>query len=157
MSELLLTRRALLGGIAVAIPAAAYGQSRPRFGGVAVDVSPLQRSGDTLDARFFAEALPGFLHQYFAPYLASDRRAPLLMVRVDLVNYGAVGGATLPGSDAAIDYVEATGIVGHSQYPMSASLVTRVDLNDMTGEAAKTRMRNLAQAVAEYLPGKMGL
>ncbi len=40
---------------------------------------------------------------------------------------------------------------------MFASMVTRVDLNDRTGEAGRTRMRNLAEAVAQWLPGKMGL
>ena len=138
--------------------------AQTRFRAIRVDVSPLRRTGDRISADFIARTLPGFLQQYFAAYLApGDRRAPALVARIDSVMYGDEGGASLPGGYGAMDYIEGAGIViGGSgrevaSYPLMSSMTARVNLNDVTGQGVITRMNNLTQSFAQWLPGKMGL
>jgi len=139
--------------------------AQTRFRAIRVDVSPLRRTGDRISADFIARTLPGFLQQYFAAYLApGDNRAPVLVARIDSVQYGLAGGASLPGTGSgAMDYIEGAGVVigggGRevASYPLMSSMTARVDLLDVTGQAVTTRMTNLTQSFAQWLPGKMGL
>ena len=135
-----------------------------RFRAIRVDVTPLRKTGDRISADFIERTLPAHLQHYFAAYLApGDRRAPALVARIDSVMYGDEGGASLPGGYGAMDYIEGAGVVigggGRevASYPLMSSMTARVNLNDVTGQGVITRMNNLTQSFAQWLPGKMGL
>jgi hypothetical protein len=170
MDSRIISRRsaiAMLAGM-IAIPTFARADDalgrQARFRAIQVDVTPLRHSGDAVSADFIARELPGFMRQYFAPYLApGDRRAPILVARIDSVQYGVEGSAGgMFGGTSAMDYIEGAGVViaggrAVAAYPLTSSVMAHVDLLDVTGEAARQRTRNLAQSFAQWLPGKMGL
>jgi hypothetical protein len=131
---------------------------------VKVDVAPLRETGDTIPAGVIAETMPSFLQQYFAKYIApGDRSAPTLVARVKSLSFG-IGGSTSPMfSNSAMDYAEGEVVVigagGRTiaTYPITVSLLTHVDDFDPSGNYERRRIASLGQAVAQFLPGKMGL
>ena len=62
-----------------------------------------------------------------------------------------------------MDYVTGEGVVigpgGRtlSSYPLTCSLYTNVDKNDVSGAYTRNRIASLGQALAQFMPGKLGL
>jgi hypothetical protein len=170
MSSLLFSRRdvvAVLGSLASGTGIAAAWAEPPvykRFRAVQVDVKPLAATGDTISARVISETIPPWIERYFGPYLApGDRSAPLLIIRVKSLSFGLEGSANGPYGNGAMDYVEGEGVVTGAggktvaTYPLGCSLFTNVDVYDTSGAYTRHRIESLGQALAEFLPGKMGL
>jgi hypothetical protein len=139
--------------------------AQARFRALQVDVGPLRRTGDTTSADVIGHALPAFLHQYFARYLdPGDRRAPILIARIDMVQYGVEGSAaSLLNNNGAMYGIQGAGVVvgggGRTiaTYPMASSILAHPNPNDITGETVRRDMTSLAQSFAQWLPGQMGL
>lgn len=171
MSSMLLSRRgALLTlGAAALGPGCASTASGPalynKFRAVQVDVKPLAATGDTFSAGVIAETAPAWVQHYFGPYIApGDRSAPTLVIRYQMISFGTEGSAASAiNSNGAMDYIQAEGdVIGAggktlSTYPLTCSLFTVVDLNDPSGNYERRRIGNLGQAVAQFMPGKIGL
>ena len=134
-----------------------------RFRAIQVDVAPLRSTGDTDTADYLARNLPALLNRSFAPYLApGDPRAPILRARVDTVTYGPAGSVPVAIGMGAMDAISgAAEVVSGGRtiatYPISASVLAHVNLNDQTGGNALQLMQSLADAYAQWLPGQMGL
>lgn len=170
MDSLLISRRSAIMALAAAVacPVLAYGEqsplSGPRFRSIEVDVSGVRESGDPISARWVAEELPAFLHKTFAPYLTpGDRRAPVLLARIDLVTLGTEGSGGGLNSIDAVDYIEGAGVVvgpgGRkiATYPLLSAVHARPAEDSGSGVSGRTRISNLALSFAQWLPGKMGL
>ena len=170
MSLSVLSRRsaiAAFAGTLAATPLAvrAFAQSATRFRAIEVDVNNVRSSGDNVSADRIARELPALLQSSFAAHLApSDRGAPVLRARVDLVTYGSNGSAQTPGNPfGAMDFIRGAALVvgpgGRvvATYPLEASVIARPDLTDITGESGRLRTSNLAASFAQWLPGKMGV
>jgi hypothetical protein len=161
-----LTRRgALVGAAMLLLPrtgAIAAGYDRLRA--IKLDVTPLRQNGDAISAQVIAETMPPFLQRYFSPYLApGDRAAPTLVVRVRSMSFGIGGSANSPFGNGAMDSIEGDGVIigaggrAVATYPITCSLYTNVDEYDPSGNYWRRRISSLGQAVAQFLPSKMGL
>lgn len=142
--------------------ARAQGAAPTRFSAIVVDVGPMRAKGDTITADWIASALPGYLRQSFAPYLApGDRRAPVLHARIDLVELGVIGSAGgALGFSGAVDWIQGAGVVGGRDgtvYPLTSAVQAHPNLVDATGAEGRQRVNTLAQSFAQWLPGQMGL
>lgn len=172
MSSLLMSRRSAiltLGAAALSAGWAGKAASEPalykHFRAVQIDVKPLAQTGDTISAGVIAETAPAWIPRYFGPYIApGDRNAPTLVIRYQMISFGVEGSAGGGmNSNGAMDYIQAEGdVIGAggrtiSSYPLTCSLFTMVDMNDITGVYEHTRIANLGQAVVQFMPGKIGL
>ena len=87
----------------------------------------------------------------------------MLVIRVKTLTFGVEGSANGPFGNGAMDYVEGEGVVigpggrAVATYPLGCSLYTNVDVYDTSGAYSRHRIESLGQALAEFLPGKMGL
>jgi hypothetical protein len=159
----------LLGALAAAcLPAA--GETLPaapqKFKAIKIDVSPLAENGLGPEAEWMAQDLRESLQGAFAARLApGDRKAPVLLVRIDLLTLGISGaGGTDPfGGGAARDNIQGAGIV---VAPNGATLATYplfTTVLALTGGSAREigterrRVTVLANSFAQWLPGQMGL
>jgi hypothetical protein len=104
------------------------------------------------------------LRKVFARYLApGDSRAPILLVRIDLVTFGTEGSGGGLNSIDAVDYIQGAGVVlgpGARQiavYPFFTAVHARPAEDSASGVSGRTRVSNLALSFANFLPGKMGL
>jgi hypothetical protein len=170
MNSLLPSRRSVLAALAGALACPVLAGAEPpapatRFRAIEVDTSGVAESGDPISARWVAEVLPGDLRRSFARYLApGDRRAPILLARIDLVTLGTAGsGGGGPNSTQAVDYIKGAGVVigaggrAIASYPFFSavhSIPAEIAANGVLG---RTRIENLALSFANFLPGKMGL
>ena len=144
-----LTRRAALG-LALLAPAGAFAASRRPWPGAAqVDVSPLRRAGDNVDADFLSGYLPGYLAQTLGPGRSFS-------VRIDSVTYGTPGSAGNSRNEGYVDTIEGVGRVDGREIPVLASLVGSVALPDIGGHQAHTRQLLLAQSFAQWLARDAG-
>jgi hypothetical protein len=171
MSSMLLSRRGALltlGAAALGPGCASTAASGPalykQFRAVQVDVKPLAATGDTISAGVIAETAPAWVQHYFGPYIApGDKSAPTLVIRYQMISFGMEGSAAGVFNNGAMDYIQAEGdVIGAggrtlSTYPLTCSLFTVVDLNDPSGNYERRRITNLGQAVAQFMPGKIGL
>jgi hypothetical protein len=170
MSTFIMNRRSALAllGAAVLGPGCATTSAGPspfrRFRAVQVDVRPLAATGDTYSADVLAQTMPPWIQRYFGPYIApGDKSAPLLILRVQSLTFGLPGSANGPNGNGAMDYSVGEGVViGNggrevATYPLTCALFTAVDLNDITDNYTRHRVESLGQALAQFLPGKMGL
>ena len=149
-----ITRRSALAGLISALPVAAFASKRaykaaPRER-ISVNVSPLRVQGDTIDANFLEEMLPGYLAQYVGP--GHD-----VHVRIDSVTYGPPGGNGQFLGNGAVDSIEGVGVVDGREVPVFVSIQTQVYLPDQFGYAARVRQEVLARAFAQWLPRQAGL
>ncbi len=148
-----ITRRSALGALFALVPSAALARKRNAWpgysGGVAVDVSPLRRNGDNVDADFLADVLPGYLRQSFGP--GHD-----VLVRIDDVTYG-VGGSDGGYGSGAIDTIEGVGRVNGREVPLTCSVVATVYQPDVGGYGAHFRQDTLARSFAQWLPRQLGM
>ena len=171
MGELQWTRRAALAAIALAAGSAATGAwaqvGELRFREIRVDVSPLRDKYEDDAAQWVAAALPDYLRQTFAKYLApGDRRAGVLLARIDNVALGPPGmrsGFGMIGSDTT-DGIEGAGVVldGRGRVVDSYPLYSSVSADSLQNSPYQTdilrrRVETLALSFAQWLPGKMGL
>jgi hypothetical protein len=165
MAASAISRRAALATLAgvLAGPAFADAAAPWTFRAVEVDVSRLRRAGDTITADGLARELPSLLNESLGARLTpGDRRAPVLVARVDAVTYGPNTSGGHHGGSDAIDFIEGAGVVvGGSgrevaSYPLLSTSIAHPDPFDVTGEAARLRVANLARSFAYYLPGKIG-
>ena len=170
MNPKLVSRRSAIAALAAALacPALAFGEQSPaaglRFRAIKVDVSGVRESGDPISADWVAQELPEDLRKVFARYLApGDSRAPILLVRIDLVTLGTEGSGGGLNSIDAVDYIQGAGVVlgpGGRQiaaYPFFTAVHARPAEDSASGVSGRTRVSNLALSFANFLPGKMGL
>ncbi len=158
------SRRAALAALA-SLPAwAALAAAAPwTFRAIEVDVSPLRRVGDNASADLIAAELPDLLRQSLAGrFTPGDRLAPTLRARVDSLTFGPRPSGGHHGGGGAIDFIEGAAVViggGGREvavYPFLSSSLAHPDPFDVTGEAARLRVTNLARGFAYWLPGKIG-
>jgi len=170
MEKITLSRRAAfaaLAAFAFAPGAAHAGPAAPRFREIRVDVSPLADKNEAVYGSWIAAALPGYLKQTFAKFLApGDRSAAVLVARVDLVIIGspdqrAVGAQSQ--SDTT-DSIDGAGVVldGRGQaiatYPLFSAMTASSETNSpYQEEIIRRRVETLALSFAQWLPGQMGL
>jgi hypothetical protein len=148
------TRRAALSVLFAAGPLTALAAGRKRLDGapgrILVDVSPLRRNGDVLNADYLAAVLPGFLRQNFGP--GHDVR-----VRIDSVSYGIPGSNGQSNGNGAVDSIEGVGWIDGRETPLFCALQTTVGLPDIGDYQAHQRQYMLALAFAQWLPRQAGL
>jgi hypothetical protein len=169
MESNLFSRRSALAalGLAVLAPGCASTSNGPalyrKFRAVQIDVKPLA-AFDPFSASIIAQATPQWIPRYFGPYLApGDASAPVLVLRYEQLSFGLPGSANGPYGTGAMDSVTGVGVVmgpgGHvlSTYPLTCSLFTNVDENDASGAYSRNRIASLGQALAQFMPGKLGL
>ena len=149
--------------------ALAQGDSLPpgaHFRAIKVDVEPLARSVGNPTAQWMAQALPGALQVAFANRLTpGDHSAPTLVVRIDSVFLGESGGGIgdADGADKARDNVEGAGVVvGPNGRALATYPVFNVVYNNTGGAnyevgTEQRRIGVLAESIAHWLPGQMGL
>ncbi len=143
-----LTRRGFLAALASAAPAAAFARRRPAPR-IRVDVSPLIRNGDQVDADYLARFLPTFLAESFGP--GHDVR-----VRIDDVTYGAPGSNGQSDGNGAVDSIEGVGWVDGREIPLFSALQTQISLPDVGNYQAHLRQEMLAKSFAQWLARKAG-
>jgi hypothetical protein len=120
-------------------------------------------------ADWVAAALPGYLKQSFAKYLApGDRRAAVLVAKVDDVALGSPNERPLfmgMGNDT-VDQIDGAGVVLDASgrevnaYPLFATIDAdsqQRQAYQYQGEINRRRVEMLARGFAQWLPGKMGL
>jgi len=169
METNLFSRRSALAalGLAALAPGCASTASGPalyrKFRAVQIDVKPLA-AFDPFSASVIAEATPQWIPRYYGSYLApGDASAPVLVLRYEQLSFGVAGSANAPYGNGAMDYVTGEGVVlgpgGRtlSTYPLTCSLYTNVDENDVSGAYTRNRIASLGQALAQFMPGKLGL
>jgi hypothetical protein len=171
MSELHLTRRAILAALAsasaTAALAAAPEMDGARFRDIRVDVSPLRDKDEDESAAWVAAVLPGYLRQTFAKYLApGDRNADVLVARIDNVvlgwshspmGMGLMASDTTDGIEGAGLTLDARGRVVGS-YPLYSAFGADTQSNSpYQDDIRRRRVETLALSFAQWLPGKMGL
>jgi len=149
-----ISRRAALGVLFAAAPLSALAAPHRREDGgasgrIAVDVSPLRRSGDNTDADYFQTALPAFLRESFGP--GHDVR-----VRIDDVVYGSPGSNGQANGTGAVDSIEGVGWVDGREIPLTCSIQATVYSPDVGGYGARLRQLMLAQSFAQWLPRQAG-
>ena len=149
-----ISRRAALGVLFTAAPLSALAAPHRREDGgasgrIAVDVSPLRRSGDNTDADYFQTALPAFLRESFGP--GHDVR-----VRIDDVVYGSPGSNGQANGTGAVDSIEGVGWVDGREIPLTCSIQATVYSPDVGGYGARLRQLMLAQSFAQWLPRQAG-
>lgn len=167
MSKNLISRRTALLSLAAALaPVSARAQdANVRFRAIEVDVRPLRENGDTHSAEVIAAELPGALRAALGAHLApGDRSAPILRARIDTVYFGAPGSAgNTFDRRATHDNIDGAGVlVGPGgrvlgTYPLTATLLVHPNPDDITGADGHYRIVHLAQAFAQWLPGKLGI
>jgi len=162
----MLTRRAaisVLGAVALA-PAAALAQAPGRFRGVRVDVGPLRTNMGDDTANWVAGALPSALAESLSPYLQpGDRRAPLLVARIDFVYLGPNMGAgpfnssqdTIEGS-LIVQGARGTPATEIPVRAISSYFPTPVD-QPLRVESNRNRVTILARSFAAWAPRQLGL
>ena len=92
-----LTRRSALAALAALATVSGALAQPPRIRSVRVDVSPLRANAGDPTAAWVEQALPGFLVQAFAPYLApGERNAATLVARIDYLYLGPSSGGSGP-------------------------------------------------------------
>jgi hypothetical protein len=169
METNLFSRRSALAalGLAALAPGCASTASGPalyrKFRAVQIDVKPLAVA-DPFSAGIIAETTPQWIPRYYGSYLApGDASAPVLVLRYEQLSFGLPGSANGPYGNGAMDYVQGEGVVigpgGRtlSSYPLTCSLYTNVDEYDVTGAYSRARIASLGQALAQFMPGKLGL
>ena len=161
----MLTRRAafsVLGSLILA--PAAFAQAPIRFRGFTVDVDPLRTDMGDDTANWVAQTLPPALQQSLGPYIdPRDRRAPLLIVRIDFVYLGPNIG---PGPFATSqDTIEGSFIIKGPR----GTVPTEIPLRAITTyypngtdqalwvQANYYRVLRLAQTFAGWAPRQLGL
>jgi hypothetical protein len=149
-----ISRRAALGVLLAAAPMTALAAHRRDLAGagsgrIAIDVSPLRRSGDNADADYFEGALPVFLRESFGP--GHDVR-----VRIDDVVYGSPGSNGQANGTGAVDSIEGVGWVDGREIPLTCSIQATVYSPDVGGYGARLRQLMLAQSFAQWLPRQTG-
>jgi len=148
-----ITRRIALGAIVSALPAAAFAARKRQYAPqprILVDVSPLRRNGDDIDADFLAGVLPHYLSLAFGP--GHDVR-----VRIDNVTYGPPGSNGTPYDTHAVDWIEGVGWIDGREIPLTCSVQADVIQPDIGGYGARTRQDTLARSFAQWLPRQAGL
>jgi hypothetical protein len=169
MDKITLTRRAALAALAAFALAPRASSAMPvatRFREIRVDVSPLAGKDEADFGSWIAAALPGYLRQTFAKYLApGDRSAPVLVARIDLVTIGQsnIHGYGFLAFDTT-DSINGAGIVADARgraiadYPLFSSLNVDSQPNSpYQAEIIRRRVETLALSFAQWLPGQMGL
>jgi hypothetical protein len=142
------TRRLLIAALLAGAPAAAFARSRPAPR-IRVDVSPLRRKGDRINADYLAQFLPIFLAGQFGP--GHDVR-----VRIDDVTYGAPGSNGQVDGNGAVDSIEGVGWVDGREIPLFSALQTQISLPDVGNYQAHLRQEMLAKSFAQWLARKAG-
>jgi len=159
------TRRAALGGLlSLALVTAARAQPA-RFRSIRVDVSPLRANAGDPTAAWVDAALPGFLAQSFAPYLApGDSGGATLIARVDYVYLGPSSGGWGPFRRTQ-DTIEGALLVRGPRGAIAARAPMRaissyfpnpVD-QPMWVQSNHDRIVALARNFAFFAPGQLGL
>ncbi len=162
----MLTRRAalpLLGALALA-PSVAFAQAPTYFRGVKVDVEPLRTGYGDDTANWVAQALPPALEQTLAPYIQPrDRRAPLLIARIDMIYLGPSYGPGPMGSsqDTIVGSLIIQGPRGTSatEIPLravSSYFASPVD-QPLWVQSNHDRIAILARSFAAWAPRQLGL
>lgn len=140
-----------------------------RFKAIKVDFAPLRENGSGVYADWLAKELPAALDEAFASRLApGDRKAPTLVVRVDLVTLGPPGMLTgmggLPRLNDTMDDIEGVASVvdagGRTISTTPARSTTPADTNlppPMMEQVNHDRVVMLGRVLARWLPGQMGL
>ena len=147
------TRRAALSVLFAAAPLTALAARRRASaaqGGILVDVSPLRRNGDNVDADYLSQVLPAYLRRYVGP--GHNVRA-----RIDSVTYGAAGSNGNGSGYGAVDSIEGAGWVDGRETPMFCTIQATVYNPDIGGYGARIRQDQLALAFAQWLPRQVGL
>ena len=165
MSALVFSRRAALSVLATLAPLAAFAQDAVPFRGVQVDVGPLRANTGDPTAAWVEEALPGFLAELLGPYLRpSDRRAPLLIARIDWIYLGPNSGGTGPLGSSQ-DTIEGVLIVHGPRGTMPSLTPLRATSNyypspvdqPLRVQSNHDRIVALAQNFAYWAPRQLGL
>ncbi|MFZ1962388.1 MAG: hypothetical protein WAU78_02780 [Roseiarcus sp.] len=171
MDKILLSRRAALSALAalaVAPSAAWAAPAATRFREIRLNVSPMLAKDEDEFASWVAAALPGYLNQTFAKYLApGDRGAAVLVARVDHVIVGPPyqhSGSNGPTTSDTTDWIEGAGVVLDASgrtigtYPLMSSInVDSQQRSPYQAEIIRRRVETLALSFAQWLPGQMGL
>jgi hypothetical protein len=146
MSTSVYTRRAALAALVLGAPTAALAARSQR---IAVDVSSLRRSGDNIDADYFADVLPGYLQQSFGP-------GHSVIARITDVVYGSPGSSGARDT-GAIDWIDGVGIIDGRSVALTCSAVATVLIPDIGNYGARQRQDTLARSFAQWLPRQAGL
>jgi hypothetical protein len=175
MGELQMTRRAALAALAMAAASAvatrraAAQESGLRFREIRVDVSQMREKDQDEAADWVAAALPGYLKQSFAKYLApGDRHAAVLVAKVDDVTLGSPNERPMfmSMSNDTVDQIDGAGVVLDASgrvlntYPLFATIDADTQQRQAYQYQAainRRRVEMLARGFAQWLPGKMGL
>lgn len=134
----------------------------PIFRAVEVDVGPLRQAGDRASAELMSEDLPAFLSRSLAARVVpNDRRAPILRVRIESLTFGETDSGRNHGGSTAMDFIDGTAVVvGQTgrevaTYPLLCSVLAHPVEIDPSGLSGRLRATNLAQCLANSLPGKL--
>lgn len=164
-----LTRRALLiggCGLVASAPAFAEGTANvTRLSGLRVDVDPLLAIGGRGSAQVVARVLPGKLATEFADHLATgDRRAPVLVARVDRLSLSAYADAQSVGFSAfgTMDSMEGAGVIlaGRqtlSTTPLRVTLPAGYSGAYYLPDIDERRIVSLCESFASWLRREMNL
>ena len=180
MNNVFVSRRRALGSLCavMAIPfsASAYEVLQPlagdaarlRFKAIRIDVSRLAENGDRPAAAWLARDLRGPLQAALADRMAPrDPRAATLIVRIDSISLGmrrspdpGFGGF---GAPDALDDIQGAGVImgpdGRpiATYPLSSVVEAHSSGSGFDFAGQRYRVATLAQSLAQWLPGQMGL
>jgi hypothetical protein len=165
MSTRVFSRRTALSVLAALAPVGALAQPVVQFRGVQVDVGPLRASAGDPTAAWVEEALPGFLAGALGRYLQPrDRRAALLIARIDWIYLGPNSGGTGPLGSSQ-DTIEGVLIVHGPRGTIPELTALRATNNffpngvdqPLRVESNHARIVALAQNFAYWTPGQLGL
>jgi hypothetical protein len=156
-------------GVGMAQTASAVAPEAVRFKAIRIDYAPLRENGSGVYADWLAQELPAALDKAFASRLApGDRKAPTLVVRVDLVTLGPPGMLTGMGgaprlNDTEDDIEGAASVVDAGGRTISSTPMRSTAMADtrlpppMMEQVNHDRVVMLGRVFADWLPKEMGL